>query len=84
MAGGSCSHWWMGLAMSVIAGLGKIRRAAKDLRAQWGEVKSAWHDENTRRFEQRHVGPLLARLRTVEMTMGHMATILQKVRHDCE
>ena len=66
------------------AGLGKLRRAAKDLRAQWSEVRLAWHDENTRRFEQKHVVPLLARLRTVELAMGHIATVLQKARHDCE
>ena len=72
------------LAMSVNAGLGKLTRAGKDLRAQWSEVKGAWHDENTRRFEQRYLAPLLIRLRTVELTMGHMASVLQKVRHDCE
>jgi len=70
--------------MSVNAGLGKLRRAAKDLRAQWSEAKDAWHDENMRRFEQRYLAPLLTRLRTVELTMGHMASVLQKVRHDCE
>jgi hypothetical protein len=70
--------------MSVTAGLGKLRRAATDLRAQWGEAKVAWHDENSRRFEQTYVAPFLARLRTVELTMAHMATVLQKVRHDCE
>ena len=70
--------------MSVSAGLGKLKRAGKDLRAQWGEVSTAWHDDNTRRFEEKYVGPLLARLRTVELTMGHMATVLQKARHDCE
>lgn len=70
--------------MSVIAGLGKLRRSAKDLRIQWSEVKVAWRDDNTRRFEERYIAPLLSRLRMVELTMGHMATILQKVRHDCE
>lgn len=70
--------------MSVIAGLGKLRQATKDLRAQWSEAKTAWHDENTRRFEERQLAPLLTRLRTVELTLRHMATILQKVRHDCE
>lgn len=70
--------------MSVDAGLEKLKRATKDLRAQWSEAKGAWHDENSRRFEERYVGPLLARLRTVELTMAHMATVLQKARRDCE
>jgi hypothetical protein len=71
-------------AMSVHSGLGKLKRASKDLHRHWSEVKSLWHDENSRRFEERYVGPLVARLRTVETAMGHMASILQKVRHDCE
>jgi hypothetical protein len=70
--------------MSVTAGLGKIRRAAKDLRGHWNDAKVFWHDENSRRFEERHIVPFLARLRTVELTMGHMAAVLQKARRDCE
>jgi hypothetical protein len=70
--------------MSVNAGLAKLKRGAKDLRAQWGEVRSTWHDENAWRFEQNHLAPLLTRLRTVELTMGHMITVLRKAHHDCE
>ena len=70
--------------MSVSSSLGKLKRAAKDLRLQWIEVMQFWHDENSRRFEERYLTQLLARLRRVEMAMGHMTSILQKVRHDCE
>ncbi|MBU0638020.1 MAG: hypothetical protein KKB50_04085 [Planctomycetes bacterium] len=70
--------------MSVNAGLGKLRHAGKDLRLQWNQTKAAWSDENSRRFEQNHLAPLLARLRTTELTLGQMATILQKLRRDCE
>lgn len=70
--------------MSVTAGLGKLKHAAKDLRVQWSQAKSAWHDENSRRFEERYVAALLVRLRTLELTMAHMATVLQQARHDCE
>jgi hypothetical protein len=70
--------------MSVIAGLGKLRQASKDLRVQWAEAKVTWRDDNARRFEARYVAPLMARLRTVELTMGQMGSILQRVRRDCE
>jgi hypothetical protein len=30
------------------------------------------------------VTQMLARLRRVELAMGHMTSILQKARHDCE
>jgi len=65
------------------AGLGKLRQAAKDLRAQWAEVHSAWHDENGRLFEQQHVAPLLASLRRLELTLAYTGTVLQAVRRDC-
>lgn len=70
--------------MSVSSSLGKLKQAAKDLRLQWTEVKHSWRDENSRRFEERYVTQMLARLRRVELAMGHMTSILQKARHDCE
>ncbi|MFH1746909.1 MAG: hypothetical protein ABIG44_07660 [Planctomycetota bacterium] len=70
--------------MSMNSALQKTKRASKDLRVQWSEVKSVWYDENSRRFEEQYIVPLLARLRTVELTMSHMASILQKARRDCE
>jgi hypothetical protein len=70
--------------MSVSASLGKLREARKDLRVRWAEVTESWRDENSRRFEERYLTPLTARIRQVELAMGHMAAILQKARHDCE
>ena len=70
--------------MSTSAGLGKLKQAAKDLRMQWNETQAAWHDENSQRFEERYVIPLLARVRTVELALSHIAAVLQEVRHDCE
>ncbi len=70
--------------MSVTAGLGKLKQAAKDLRIQWAEVRSAWQDDNSRRFQEDRVEPLLARLRMVELAMAQMASVLQQARRDCE
>jgi hypothetical protein len=69
--------------MSVTAGLGKLRSAAKDLRMQWNEVQAEWHDENTRRFQTRYVEPLFARLRMVELALAQMASVVEKARRDC-
>lgn len=70
--------------MSVTAGLGKLDRAEKDLRRQWAEARVSWYDRNSDAFAEKYVMPLLARLRTVELVMGSMATTLQKARRDCE
>lgn len=70
--------------MSVTSGQGNLRQASKDLRVRWTDTKAAWHDQNSRRFEEKYLVPLLGRLRTVELAMGQMATVLRKVRGDCE
>ncbi len=70
--------------MSVSAGLGKLKRAAKDLRAAWNEVRGDWQDENSRHFEETYVAPLLARARTAELTMAQMASVVQQAHQDCE
>ena len=70
--------------MSVTSGQGNLRQTGKDLRARWIEAKASWHDQNSRRFEEKYLVPLLGRLRTVELAMGHMAAVLRKVHGDCE
>ncbi len=70
--------------MSVVAGIGKLRDAAKQLRQQWGEVQGEWHDDNARLFHENHIEPLLAKIRAVELAMSQIAATAQKARHDCE
>ena len=65
------------------AGLGKLRDASKDLRTQWEEARSAWHDETSRRFGEQCVAPLLAQLHRVELTLAHMGAVLQEMHRDC-
>ena len=69
--------------MSVNAGHGKLRRASKDFVTRWHATKAVWRDENCERFEEKFVTSLMSRLRVVEMAMGHMEAVLNKVRHDC-
>jgi hypothetical protein len=70
--------------MSAAAGLGKLKQAGKDLRSHWEEARAEWHDNNAVRFEEEYIGPLLARVRKVELLLSHMTAVLQEVRHDCE
>ena len=73
-----------GCAVSASSSLGQLIQAAKDLRRQWSVVQEHWRDDNCRRFEQKYLTPLLARQRRVEVALGHMASILQHARRDCE
>ena len=70
--------------MSVNSGLGKVHRASVDLGVKWDEIKSVWRDQNSRKFEEDILTPLLARLRAAEAAMGQMEDTLYKLRRDCE
>jgi hypothetical protein len=69
--------------MSVNAGRGKLREGSKRLQARWKEIRVVWRDENSRRFEETLMEPLLSSIRTSEMAMEHMEAVLQRVRRDC-
>jgi hypothetical protein len=70
--------------MSVTAGLGKLKSAAKDLRIEWNAVQAVWQDENTRRFQTNYIEPLFVRVRMVELALAQMASVLEKARQDCQ
>jgi len=70
--------------MSVTAGLGKLKSAAKDLRIEWNVVQAVWQDENTRRFQTNYIEPLFVRVRMVELALAQMASVLEKARQDCQ
>ena len=69
--------------MSVNAACGKLKRASKDLLVRWDETRLLWYDENSRKFEDNHLRPLMAALRTAEIAMGNMDETLGRVRRDC-
>lgn len=70
--------------MSVRSGQAKLNRAAKDLLARWDAIKAIWYDENSRKFEENHLEPLRAKLRSAEVALAHMDAVLNQIRHDCE
>ena len=69
--------------MSVIATQGRLKRAARELETEWLTAQTGWRDENSRRFGENHVEPLLERVRMVEQMMSQLAAVLQQARHEC-
>ncbi len=70
--------------MSVSGGLGKLKQAAKTLRLEWDEARSAWRDENATRFEKDFLIPLLTQLHDAETTIAHLDTTLYEMHRDCD
>ena len=69
--------------MSVYAGQAKIKEASKELRVRWNNTKSLWRDEVSRQFEEKHLDPLLLKLRKAEEALSHMDAVLNQLRRDC-
>ncbi|MHC4443249.1 MAG: hypothetical protein ACYTF1_09390 [Planctomycetota bacterium] len=69
--------------MSVYAGRVKIKDASKALRARWNSTKGLWRDEVSRNFEEKHLDPLLKKLRNAEEALSHMDEVLNQLRRDC-
>lgn len=72
------------MAMSVSSANGKLKRASKQLLARWSSTKLSWRDENCAKFEEKYIDLLSAKLRTAQETLGHMDTVLARVRQDCQ
>ncbi len=70
--------------MNVQSGCGKLRQAAQDLLSCWEGVRGVWHDDNSRRFDEQTLRPMVARLMTVEKVMGHMNELLNQARRESE
>ena len=69
--------------MSLDASYAKLRRSGKDFFAAWDEVSLQWRDENAQRFTRDFVTRLQAELRSAELALEHMETILRQQRQDC-
>ena len=70
--------------MGVHEGRGQLGRALKELMLRWMETKSSWDDAVTRDFEEKHLAPLEADLKTATAAMDHVAVLIQQIRRDCE
>lgn len=70
--------------MSLSSGIGRIKRAERDLLARWQSAAVYWQDANSEAFEEYWLRPLLARIRSAEKAMAHMDDVVSKARRECD
>jgi len=70
--------------MSLHTGQANLRKAAKDLSARWGEVRTVWRDDVAKKFEELYIVPLTRELRVSQEAMAHMTAVVAQIRQDCE
>jgi hypothetical protein len=61
----------------------QLKMAAKELIANWQNLKSSWRDENSRQFEKKYIVLLESELRSAQLAMRRMDAMLNQVRHEC-
>ncbi len=70
--------------MSIETGQSVLNHSLKELYARWAVTQQSWRDETSRAFEANHLAPLEANTRKAVEAMSQMATILNRLRRDCE
>jgi hypothetical protein len=69
--------------MSVDVAQAKINKGIKDLRAQWGMVRSLWRDPVAQDFEDTFVLDLEKDVRATLAAMDHIKASVAAARRDC-
>lgn len=70
--------------MSVQAAQAEVTKAYKDLMASWRQVKTAWRDENSARFEATYLQPLEKEIRTAATAMAHIGEVVAQAGRQTE
>ena len=70
--------------MSVRTAFGQLEHARKSLLEQWEATRVTWTDDNSRRFEEEVIIPLMGRIRKMELALNVLDIALRKAQRDCE
>jgi hypothetical protein len=68
----------------LVTGLGRIQRAAADLKEQWLESRVQWDDKARRDFERNHLQTLAPQITLVAAAVHEMAEILERAEKELE
>jgi hypothetical protein len=63
---------------------GKVSRSIQDLMALWASTRVHWSDANAQAFEDKYLKPLEMDIRVAASAMDEMASLLMKIKRDCE
>ena len=70
--------------MSTVRGHERLALAAKQLLADWRDLKETWRDENSLAFEARYIALLESEARAATLAMGRAQMAMQRAHQDCE
>lgn len=65
-------------------GAGRIRHALEHLQTVWNESSTEWNDVVSRNFHERHLEPMVPRLKLAIDAISRMSLLIDEVERDCE
>ncbi len=70
--------------MSAVRGHERLALAAKQLLADWQDLKETWRDENSLAFEARYIALLESEARAATLAMDRAQMAMHRAHQDCE
>ena len=64
-------------------GTAKLVEAAETLQEVWTEVKTYWHDENSRNLEENHLEPIYPHVKLAIDAANRLSDILARTEREC-
>jgi hypothetical protein len=61
-----------------------LSQVTKQLRADWEQTKTSWHDVKSREFEENYLETLPHAVARAATVIEEIDALLRKVRSDCE
>lgn len=68
----------------LVTGIGRIQRAAAQLKEKWLDTRSHWDDKARRDFEKNHLQSLPSQITMVVAAVHELAEVLEKAEKELE
>lgn len=65
-------------------GLGQLTEAFSDLKERLAETKTHWNDDTSRQFQEKHLEPILPRIRLTISAIQHLTEVLSAAEKELE
>ncbi|WP_165245906.1 hypothetical protein [Paludisphaera soli] len=67
----------------ILAGSTRLKQTIRILNERWMLTEATWGDVVRRRFEERHLAPLVPAVDSAVIGLQKLAEVLDQVRRDC-
>ncbi len=70
--------------VDLLSSASQIRHALENLQTVWDQSSEEWEDGVSRQFREKHLEPMIPRVKLALDAMARMHEMLKKAQQDCE